>query len=130
MESEYYSTVFTSGSIFYVDRSEEILELEWVKHPVFSGVFLKHMIKGVDTHGLFSSHLVKIENNCCLETHNHKSQWELHEVIQGAGYLKLAEKQLDYFSGKMAIIPKGMNHSVQADHNGLMLMAKFFPALL
>ena len=130
METKMISTYIANGTIHYFDRSENISDVEWARHPGFKGVYLKHMIKGADTSGLFSSHLVKIEPNCCLETHCHENQLELHEVIEGDGLCQLIEDTFDYHLGKMAVIPKKETHMVQAGVNGLILLAKFFPALL
>ena len=124
------STNIANGTVHYSDRSENISDVEWTIHPKFKGVYLKHMIVGADTSALFSSHLVKIEPNCCLETHCHENQLELHEVIEGEGLCQLIEDTFDYHLGKMAVIPKGENHMVHAGKNGLTLLAKFFPALL
>jgi quercetin dioxygenase-like cupin family protein len=130
MKTRMISTNIANGTIHYSNRLENMSEVEWVRHPKFKGVYLKHMIKGADTSGLFSSHLVKIEPNCCLETHRHENQLELHEVIEGNGLCRLIEKTFNYHLGKMAVILKGAKHMVQAGENGLILLAKFFPALL
>lgn len=130
METKMISTNIANGTIHYSGRSENISDVEWSRHPNFKGVYLKHMIKGADTSGLFSSHLVKIDPDCCLEKHCHETQLELHEVIEGDGSCQLIEDTFNYHLGKMAVIPKGENHMVQAGKNGLTLLAKFFPALL
>ncbi len=130
METKTISTNIANGTIHFIDRSEKNSDVEWTKHPKFKGVYLKHMIKGADTCGLFSSHLVKIDPECCLEKHCHENQLELHEVIEGDGLYQIVGDTFDYHLGKMAVIPKGENHMVQAGENGLTLLAKFFPALL
>ena len=130
METKMISTNIANGTVHYSDRTENISEVEWAKHPKFKGVYLKHIIKGADTDGLFSSHLVKIDPDCCLENHCHENQLELHEVIEGVGKCQLIEERFDYHLGKMAVIPKGESHMVQAGKNGLTLLAKFFPAML
>lgn len=119
-----------NGTIHFIDGPKEIADLEWSGHPKFHGVFLKHMIKGEDTFGLFSSHLVKIDSGCVLEMHVHEEELELHEVIEGSGTCQLNEKIFDYYPGKMTVIPKMEKHMVRAGENGLILMAKFFPALI
>ena len=130
METKMISTNIANGIVHYTDRSENISEVEWAKHPKFKGVYLKHIIKGADTGGAFSSHLVKIDPDCCLENHCHENQLELHEVIEGDGSCQLIEERFDYHLGKMAIIPKEKSHMVQAGKNGLTLLAKFFPAMI
>ncbi len=130
METETVSANIANGTIHYADRSESILDVKWSKHPNFKGVYLKHMIQGADTSGLFSSYIVKIEPNCCLETHCHENQLELHEVIGGEGSCRLIEETFSYHPGKMAVIPKGESHMVRAGEYGLTLLAKFFPAML
>lgn len=130
MKTKMISPKIANGTIHYFNRSERMSEVEWAKHPKFKGVYLKHMIKGVDTTGLFSSHLVKIEPNCCLEIHCHENRLELHQVIEGDGLCQIIEETFYYHLGKIAVIPKGENHMVKAGENGLTLIAKFFPALL
>ena len=129
MKTKKISTDFANGTVHYADRSESIADAEWMEHPKFKGVYLKLMIKGADTSGFFSSHLVKLAPDCTLATHCHENQLELHEVIEGEGSCQLMDKRFDYHPGKMAVIPKGEPHMVQAGKNGLILAAKFFPAM-
>ena len=77
-----------------------------------------------------SSHIVKVDPGAVLEEHVHEGQLELHEVIQGDGRSELGSKNADYYPGRMAVIPKGIKHKVIAGDNGLVILAKFFPALL
>jgi len=93
-------------------------------------VYLKHIIRGENTNGQLSSHMVRIDPGCTLETHIHAEQWELHEVIEGAGTCNLGGCSVSYGPGQMAVIPSGTLHAVTAGENGLVLLAKFFPALL
>ena len=130
METKRISTNIANGTVHYSDRSENISDTAWGEHPHFKGVHLKLMIKGADTSGLFSSHLVKIDPDCTLETHCHESQLELHEVIEGEGTCQLIDERFDYHLGKMAVIPKGENHMEQKKKKGLTLLAKFFPAMV
>jgi quercetin dioxygenase-like cupin family protein len=130
MQDNIISTKINSGTIHFNNHSKNISDIEWVKHPKFKGVYIKNLIKGVDTYNLFSSHLVQIDPDCCLEKHCHENQMELHEVIEGSGLCQLMEGTFNYYLGKMLVIPKGEDHRVHADKNGLFLLAKFFPALL
>ncbi|MBU0992557.1 MAG: ectoine synthase [Proteobacteria bacterium] len=119
-----------NGAVHYKDHSDSLPGIKWMKHPSFHGIHLKHMIRGKDTGHIFSSHLVKIGPGCCLEMHCHENHLELHEVIEGDGFCQLIENRFDYRPGKMAVIPEKESHLVQAGGNGLILLAKFFPAML
>lgn len=119
-----------NGTINYLERREEAGAIQWVKHPTFDGVYLKHLIKGENTNGQLSCHLVRIDPGCVLKEHIHAGQWELHEVISGAGHCQLDGKEVSYHLGQMTVIPQGIRHEVVAGENGLVLMAKFFPSLL
>ncbi len=130
MKNDKISVNIANSTVHYSDRNVNLSDVDWIKHPVFKGVHLKHMIKGCDSDGLFSSHLVKIDPDCSLETHNHKEQIELHEIIEGDGVCCLSDTKFNYHLGKMAVIPKGMDHKVHAGENGLIFFAKFFPPLL
>lgn len=118
------------GGITFADRREEIDGFPWNAHPSFKGVSLKHLVKGADTEGRLSCHIVRIDPGCVLEEHIHDGQWELHEVIQGAGIFLVNGRETAYHPGQMAIIPKGTGHKVVAGSGGLVLLAKFFPALI
>lgn len=65
METKTISTNIANGTIHYFDRSKNISDIEWSKHPKFNRVYLKNMMQGADTCGLFSSHIIKIDPNCC-----------------------------------------------------------------
>jgi mannose-6-phosphate isomerase-like protein (cupin superfamily) len=119
-----------NGSITYVERDDQAGKFQWNVHPKFKGVYLKHLIRGTDTEGQLSCHLVRLDPESVLEHHIHEDQWELHEVIEGEGSFVLGTKMTPYYPGRMGIIPKGTSHKVVAGKVGLVLLAKFFPALL
>jgi quercetin dioxygenase-like cupin family protein len=119
-----------NNTVIHRDREQKIDELPWNEHPKFNGVFLKHLVTGADTEGKLSCHVVKIDPHCILEEHAHEGQWELHEVIQGSGFLLLAAKEAPFHPGQMAVIPEGTKHKVTAGKEGLVLRAHFFPALM
>lgn len=119
-----------NGALFYCDRDEDAGSISWTPHPKFPGVALKHLIAGADTEGRLSCHMVRVDPGCLLEPHIHPEQGELHEVIAGAGSAELQGKTVAYLPGVMAVIPKGTEHAVQASGEGLVLLAKFFPALV
>ena len=130
MESSITTAYMETETVHYCDKSENSSEFPWTDHPKFTGVYLKHLIKGTETDGLFSAHIVKIDPNCSLMEHCHEDQWELHEIVKGYGVCRLGNVGYDYHSGIMAVIPKGVSHGVRAGEDGLILLAKFFPALL
>ena len=104
--------------------------IDYIPHKSFKGVYLKHLVCGDVTDNRISSHLVKIEPFCSLDTHTHPEQIEIHEVIQGTGECLIAEKQMTYFPGTVAIIPQNTVHRVKAGENGLYILATFTPSLI
>ncbi|PKP61615.1 cupin [Candidatus Atribacteria bacterium HGW-Atribacteria-1] len=118
------------GKIVYLEKEVNAKELNWNAHLAFKGVFLKHLVKGENTEGKFSCHLVKVEAGCEIGEHIHEEQWELHEIIEGAGKGVLANKEIVYKLGVSIVIPKGVKHKVIAGENDLYLLAKFAPALI
>jgi len=124
------SMVFETGKLYYSGLEISCAGLEWNAHPSFNGVYLKHLIKGSETDNRFSAHLVKIDGHCMIGNHIHKEQFELHEVISGRGKCSIKDKKIDYYPGVMALIPVDTDHKVHAAGDGIILMAKFTPALL
>ena len=130
METREIAACLANATTTYVDRDDAAGEIPWNQHPKFKGVYLKHLIKGADTDGKLSCHMVKIDPDAILEEHIHENQWELHEVIKGEGKFILDTKETPYYPGRMGMIPKGTNHKVIAGEKGMVLLAKFFPALI
>ena len=104
-------------------------ELAWNEHPTFKGVHLKHLLRGTNTDGGFSSHRVRVEAGCEFGMHVHDAQWELHQVIEGRGQLVRGERQIPYAPGVTATMPKGVAHAVRAQEE-LYLLVTFVPPLL
>jgi quercetin dioxygenase-like cupin family protein len=130
MKTKDIAGCIANGTITFTDKVMQADTIDWVAHPSFEGVYLKHLIQGADTQGQLSCHMVKIDPGCILETHTHAEQWELHEVIAGEGNCVLDGSPLPYAAGQMTVIPCDTPHAVEAGDNGLVLLAKFFPALL
>ena len=105
-------------------------EIGYAPHKTFKGVYLKHLVKGEITDGRISSHLVKVEPFCSIDTHIHAEQLEIHEVIQGEGECLVGEKPIRYEPGSVEVIPQNVPHKVTAGENGLYILAQFAPALL
>jgi quercetin dioxygenase-like cupin family protein len=123
-------TAFELG-IIYVNGGElnKTANIEWQKHPKFDGVFTKPLFSGKDTDGNMSAMLVKIEPNCEIGNHIHEGKAELHEVVYGEGVTLVNDKSITYKSGVMSLIPADVPHRVQANVDGLILLAKFMPPL-
>ena len=122
-------TLFSEGRLVLPDKEVEFDKLPWNPHPSFQGVELKHLVKGEDTKGAFSYHLVKIAPRCSIEKHIHETQLETHEIIAGEGICDIKGTALTYMPGHLSIIEAGIEHSVTAGEKGLYLFAKFMPAL-
>lgn len=122
--------LFLNGNLFLQNNIKSVDTFEWNKHPQFKGVFLKHLVTGVDTNNKFSCHLVKVEAGCCLDEHAHSDKWEIHEIIAGEGSTCIGESSVKYEPGMSAIIPEGIKHKVNAGSKGLSIKAKFIPALI
>lgn len=118
------------GKVVCLEKETDVKELDWNAHSAFKGVFLKHLVKGEDTDGKFSCHLVKIESGCEIGEHIHEKQWELHEILDGAGRGMLSDKEITYQQGVSVVIPNRVKHKVIAGENDLYLLAKFVPALV
>lgn len=120
---------FSNGSLKLPNATVEFAALPWAKHPAFEGVELKHIIAAKDTGGRFSCHLVRIAPNKGLESHQHETQLEIHEVIAGSGLCVNAGAALIYEPGTISMMPSCAPHKVHAGDEGLYLFAKFIPAL-
>jgi quercetin dioxygenase-like cupin family protein len=122
-------TTVEQGIIVSMHKKTFSKELPWNAHPTFKGVYLKHLVKGEDTDGNFSCHLVKVEAGCEIGLHIHEGKWELHEVLEGNGECTLDQQIIPYHPGVTAIIPENTKHIIKADQE-LYLLAKFIPALI
>lgn len=120
-----------AGRLAAPETDKDLGSLPWHPHPRFKGVALRHLVRGAETGGALSAHLVRIEAGFCLEAHTHEASLELHEVLRGSGLCSLGGRDVDYAPGACGLIPAGTEHSVRAhDGEDLYLLAKFAPALL
>jgi len=103
--------------------------INWKIHPSFQGVFMKTVLRGCDTGGRLSCHMIKIEPGREIGIHAHDGRMELHEVIAGCGKCTIGDKMVAYRPGVISCIPDDINHGIAAGDKGLLLFAKFFPAL-
>jgi quercetin dioxygenase-like cupin family protein len=124
------TTPLAGGTLFFADRTEEIEKMPWIPHPKFKGAFMKHLVKGADNDNLASCHLVRVDPGFQLDDHIHANEWEYHHILEGQGTGYLDGREMAYKQGKMAVIPKGVNHKVVAGREGIVILATFLPALL
>jgi len=124
-----FITKVLAEDVCFIDRQVAIESLPWNPHPTYKGVSLKHLIVGKDTGNQLSCHIVRVEPDCILETHQHDGKIEIHEVVDGDGIMYLDDKEINYSVGQVCVIPANTLHKVVAGKNGLYLFAKFTPAL-
>jgi quercetin dioxygenase-like cupin family protein len=125
-----YLNALEQGQMILSTESRALSQLPWTPHPTFKGVFLKHLVKGADSGGLFSSHLVRVEPAHEIGLHLHEGNYELHEVVAGQGVCQTMGQELAYVPGVSALMPPDVKHRIIASDQGLWIMAKFMPALI
>jgi quercetin dioxygenase-like cupin family protein len=130
MLSEKISEKFENGIIAGLSNDLKTETIDWNEHNLFKGVYLKHLIKGIDTNNSLSCHLVKVNPGCSIDTHFHNGKLEIHEVIEGTGICIIGKKAIDYSTGTVTLIPADIPHKVTAGTEGIYILAKFSPALL
>jgi quercetin dioxygenase-like cupin family protein len=121
---------FCDGTVACADGCVPSSDLTWNAHPAFHGVALKHLVPGRASGGRFSVHLVRVDGGCSLREHAHQENWELHQVVEGAGVCRFAGQSVTYAPGVCGVLPAGVAHEVQAGPDGLCLLAVFTPALV
>jgi quercetin dioxygenase-like cupin family protein len=122
---------FENGEVHVAGRQVRVADLAWNPHATFAGVALKHLIKGEQTQGRLSCHLVRIDSNAMIGDHIHEGKAELHEVIAGQGMAEVGAQKIPYFPGVQAWVPDNVSHRIEATGDSpLYLLAKFTPALL
>lgn len=120
---------FDNGSLRLPKSTAEFADIAWAKHPAFDGVELKHIVSAKDTAGQFSYHLVRIAPGKSILNHIHETQLETHEVIAGSGVCINDGASIPYEPGVISMMPASIPHEVNAGADGLLLFAKFMPAL-
>ncbi len=128
MKNEVFEA-FNGGRLEVPGKAVNFDDIPWSAHPVFAGVELKHIVRAADTDGTYSFHLVRIAPNCSIGDHIHDPQLETHEVIAGHGKCINGGIEIAYEPGVISIMPAKVHHEVHAGEEGLLLFAKFMPAL-
>lgn len=121
--------IFEKGSGYFITGGKDFSTLPFELHKEFTGVALKHLVVGEETEGRLSCHLVRIDPFCCLESHTHPKNLEIHEVIAGRGVYRIGEVEYPYQPGSVAVIPMDSVHRIVAGKEGLFILATFSPAL-
>jgi mannose-6-phosphate isomerase-like protein (cupin superfamily) len=121
---------FADGKTYTSTDLRNAKELDFVPHAKFKGVYLKLLVPGAMTDGQISSHLVKVDPHCVLDTHIHENNLEIHEVISGSAKAMVGDKEVDYLPGTIGVLPAGVPHKIVAGEEGVYILAKFTPALV
>lgn len=116
---------FDNGRATAGGETTDIGRLPWNPHKNFEGVYLKNVIPGETTGGVFACCLVRIDPGKKIGMHTHPADIELHEVIAGTGTCLTEQGDIAYTPGSMAILPANSPHEVLAGGKGLWLFAKF-----
>ena len=120
----------SEGKIVYTDKEFNVTDLEWNPHPSFTGVFLKHLVKGDSSDGKFSCHLIRIKDGFEIGEHVHDGKWEFINVVGGVGKGEIAGKEIVCELGVSLVVPENVKHRIVAGNGDVYLLAKFIPALL
>jgi mannose-6-phosphate isomerase-like protein (cupin superfamily) len=129
MKTEVLQSKFENGNTHLLTNSISNIDKSWNPHTKFQGVYLKNLITGDQTNNRFSSLIVRIDPGCALDTHVHEGRTELHEVMEGSGICFLGGNEIHYLPGDCAVIPDDTMHKVIAGSDGMIIHAKFVPAL-
>jgi len=124
------SKLFEEGAIELPEATVSADTLAWNEHASFKGVYLKHLVRGEQTDGKYSCHIVRIRARHEIGDHVHEGKWESHQVLDGDGALTLGGRRVRYVPGVMAVIPENVKHKVMAGDEDMYLLATFVPALL
>ena len=119
-----------TGTVYSINQAKVIGDLPWNPHASFKGVSLKHLITSKDTDDKLSYHIVKIEPEAVLDTHQHDGKMEIHQVLSGNGKMYMDGKTIAYSEGTICIIPANTPHKVVAGKDGMYILAVFTPSLL
>jgi quercetin dioxygenase-like cupin family protein len=120
---------FDKGTVFANGKLINAEDIPWNAHAKFKGVSIKHLVKAEHSNGMFSCHLVRVEPNHCLGKHEHETQVEIHETVEGSGICIVDGQSLEYKPGVIGIMQIKAVHEINASDEGILLLAKFIPAL-
>ncbi|MTV50211.1 cupin domain-containing protein [Heliobacillus mobilis] len=124
-----FSGKILEGKLFCNEKIALNEEIPWNRHPSFSGVYLKDLVKAKDTNNKFSVHMVRVEAGAEIGNHIHVGKFEMHQVISGDGICSINDSEINYTAGVMSVIPENQPHRVLTDKQELLMIATFVPAL-
>jgi quercetin dioxygenase-like cupin family protein len=130
MEQKNAQNIFDQGVVFLPDLEIESAKRLWYPHPEWRGVFLKDLVTGKETGGMFSYHLVRVWKDCEVMDHDHETQWEWNRIIDGQGVFFFEDREISLAHGQTFVTPPGVRHAVSAHNGDLSLLAVFIPALI
>ncbi|MCK9593107.1 MAG: cupin domain-containing protein [Methanoregula sp.] len=130
MDPKRLMEIFEQGGVFFPETDTGAVTQPWYSHHACEGVFLKDLVKGKETGGKFSYHIVRVSKDCKVMDHNHETQWEWNLVISGKGIFVIGDKEVTMAPGQTFITPPTIHHTVSAGDEDLSLMALFIPALM
>lgn len=122
--------LFENGTLKTPAGEKDFSGVPWTPHPAFEGVELKHIMTSGDTGGAFSFHLIRVAPDKEIGIHTHAIQTETHEVIAGNGTCVNGDAEFNFEPGNITVFNPTVPHRVIAGKEGIMVFAKFFPALL
>jgi len=120
-------TDIENGSVILPHALIHASAIPWVPHSRLAGVFLKDLVSSGETHGSFSYHLVRVERQATVPDHLHADQWEWNMILEGSGVFLMGEDEIPVKPGQSYGIPPGVNHTITAGDETLILCAFFFP---
>jgi mannose-6-phosphate isomerase-like protein (cupin superfamily) len=120
---------FDNGVFSIPGLTVDVGALNWYTHPEFGDLEIKDIVTGALTEGKYSFHLLRLAPNGKIGLHSHETQTEINEVISGYGICVNGGKETDLIPGTITVSPAQVEHKMIAGDAGLLLFAKFFPAL-
>ena len=129
MEGKKVYDLFENGTLKLPEGEKTFADIPWTAHAAFDGVELKHIVTSADSGGAFSFHLIRVAPGKKIGEHTHDVQTETHEVICGGGTCINGDGEYAVSPGNVTIFRPKVPHQVLAGEEGIMVFAKFFPAL-
>jgi quercetin dioxygenase-like cupin family protein len=130
MDQKRIADSIEQGAVLFPGFETDIAEIPWSPHSRWEGVFLKDLVTGKETDGKLSYHLVRINPDCEVGDHDHKTQWEWNLIISGNGIFVIGDKEVTIEPGQSFVAPPGVHHIVSAGDEELLVLAIFTPALV